>query len=381
MVDNVSRYLILEELMCSEYDDNILLLQKITRNTVCSMAVATTTFRERKKRIQNYVEGVLPYYSVDDFKDRFRISRETFDSLVEQMIPYIGKGEICVEKKLLIYVKYISTQQTYQALADIFGVCEYSVHKCIHEISEKICKHLLPDLVKWPEKRTADRTVDGFQEINGFPGVIGAIDGSHIPIRTPTEFPENYTNRKGYPSLILQAVCDCNLKFLDVYCGWPGSVHDARVLRNSPLFKSASAAESEEIYMFPINTHLLGDSAYPLSNWLMVPFKDFGNLNEIQKRYNYKHSSTRICIERAFGALKRRFRRLKFVDLTDIKAIVHVVLSCCCLHQLCLYNSAEDILEFIQDSAEDNEEVNNFMDICKTCASADVKRKAIADLL
>ncbi|XP_060553286.1 putative nuclease HARBI1 [Ruditapes philippinarum] len=197
------------------------------------MAVATTTFRERKKRIQNYVEGVLPYYSVDDFKDRFRISRETFDSLVEQMIPYI----------------------------------------------------------------------------------------------------ENYINRKGYPSLILQAVCDCNPKFLDVYCGWPGSVHDARVLRNSPLFKSASAAESEEIYMFPINTHLLGDSAYPLSNWLMVPFKDFGNLNEIQKRYNYKHSSTRVCIEIAFGALKGRFRRLKFVDLTDIKAIVHVVLSCCCLHQ------------------------------------------------
>ncbi|XP_060562966.1 putative nuclease HARBI1 [Ruditapes philippinarum] len=115
------------------------------------------------------------------------------------MIPYIGKGEICVEKKLLIYVKYISTQQTYQALADIFGVCEYSVHKSIHEISEKICKHLLPDLVKWPEKRTADRTVDGFQEINGFPGVIGAIDGSHIPIRTPTEFPENYIHRKGYP--------------------------------------------------------------------------------------------------------------------------------------------------------------------------------------
>ncbi|XP_052778539.1 putative nuclease HARBI1 [Mya arenaria] len=75
--------------------------------------------------------------------------------------------------------------------------------------------------------------------MQGFPGIIGAVDGSHIPIRTPTEYPENYINRKGFPSVILQAVCDHNMRFIDIYCGWPGSVHDARVLRNSPLCEKA----------------------------------------------------------------------------------------------------------------------------------------------
>ena len=34
-----------------------------------------------------------------------------------------------------------------------------------------------------------------------------------------------------------QAVCDENMVFLDILAGWPGSVHDSRVLRNSGLYK------------------------------------------------------------------------------------------------------------------------------------------------
>ena len=70
--------------------------------------------------------------------------------------------------------------------------------------------------------------------------------------------------------------------------------------------------------MFPGNTHLIGDVAYALSQWVMTPFKDLGNLSAEQKRYNYIHSSSRMCIERAFGALKGRFRRLRYIDMEDM---------------------------------------------------------------
>lgn len=55
----------------------------------------------------------------------------------------------------------------------------------------------------------------------------------------------------------LQVICDENVVFLDVLAGWPGSVHDSRVLRNSDIFNQA-------MNRFPGNAHLLGDSGYPL---------------------------------------------------------------------------------------------------------------------
>ena len=82
---------------------------------------------------------------------------------------------------------------------------------------------------------------DGFQSKWGFPQCIGAIDGTHIPIIAPKEHPLDYYNRKGYHSVLMQALVDDQYPFLDVYMGWPGSVHDVRVLGNSKLYQKCEA--------------------------------------------------------------------------------------------------------------------------------------------
>ena len=66
--------------------------------------------------------------------------------------------------------------------------------------------------------------------------MVAAVDGCHVPIIGPRQSPEDYVNRKGFPSLILQELVDCNYLFLDICVGWPGKVHDARVFKNSSLF-------------------------------------------------------------------------------------------------------------------------------------------------
>lgn len=64
---------------------------------------------------------------------------------------------------------------------------------------------------------------------------LGSIDGSHVRIDKPIEDPDSYINRKQYFSLQMQCTVNHKMKFIDIFVGYPGSVHDARVFKNSPL--------------------------------------------------------------------------------------------------------------------------------------------------
>ena len=175
----------------------------------------------------------------------------------------------------------------------------------------------------------------------------------------------------GYPSIILQAVCDHEYRFTDCYAGWPGSVHDARVFSNSDL---SSRSSNDMFLMFPNDTHLLGDAAYPLSRTLITPYKDNGFLNNTQKRFNYVHSSTRNVIERAFALLKGKFPRAKQINIKKISDIALLSVAMCILHNFCIdegYPISDD--DFILE-----EEVNNFICIGASRDDAEKKRNLIA---
>lgn len=45
--------------------------------------------------------------------------------------------------------------------------------------------------------------IASFEKKTNIPELIGAIDGSHIPILPPSDGYRNYINRKGWPSVIL----------------------------------------------------------------------------------------------------------------------------------------------------------------------------------
>nr|CAH7763113.1 unnamed protein product [Callosobruchus chinensis] len=83
----------------------------------------------------------------------------------------------------------------------------------------------------------------------------------------------------------MQAVCDHRHKILDVFIGFPGSVHDSRVFRNSGQ-KNGLAEKCGTYYS-------LGDSGYILLLNLLTPYKDRGNLTRQQQNYNLQLSKNR----------------------------------------------------------------------------------------
>ena len=63
-------------------------------------------------------------------------------------------------------------------------------------------------------------------------------------------------------------------------------------------------------------------------------------------------SSLRQKVEREIGLLKGRWRKLIFLNHLDLKLSVHLVISACVLHNVCLLN--DDYYECCMDD-EDND--------------------------
>ncbi|XP_036149223.1 putative nuclease HARBI1 [Monomorium pharaonis] len=90
-------------------------------------------------------------------------------------------------------------------------------------------------VIKWPTNERVGQVWAGFEATSRFPKVIGAIDGTHINIPAPKDYPEAYVNRKGHHSIQLQAICYHTCKFIHCYVGHVGSVHDQQVFRLSKV--------------------------------------------------------------------------------------------------------------------------------------------------
>ena len=98
-----------------------------------------------------------------------------------------------------------------------------TAHGWVHEVTQFLGKlqstlvSISPDL---------EDTVQRFSRY-GFPGVIGAIDGTHVRVLPPALHKADYLNRRGIACINLTAVCDGNGKITCLNVGYTGKVNDA----------------------------------------------------------------------------------------------------------------------------------------------------------
>ena len=78
---------------------------------------------------------------------------------------------------------------------------------------------------------------ENFEALHGIPYVVGAIDGSHIPIIAPEHHAADYYYRKIFHSVLLQVVVDHSCCFWDYDIGWCGSIHDYNLFYKSHIGK------------------------------------------------------------------------------------------------------------------------------------------------
>ncbi|KAM7167296.1 uncharacterized protein RBU57_005846 [Macrochelys suwanniensis] len=260
--------------------------------------------------------------------------------LCEELAPALRRKDtrlraaLTVEKRVAIAIWKLATPDCYRSVANQFEVGKSTVGIVLMQVCRAINRILLRRTVT---PGNVQDIVAGFEQM-GFPNCGEAIDGTHIPILAPPHLASEYINRKGYFSMILQALVDHRGRFIDINAGWPGKVHDARIFRNTGLFRklqSGTFFPDRKITVGEIEmpTVTLGDPAYPLMPWLMKPYT--GSLDTSKEQFNYRLSRCRMTVECAFGRLKGCWRPLYGkLDLAE-HSIPAVISACCTLHNIC----------------------------------------------
>ncbi|KAJ4919242.1 hypothetical protein JOQ06_022494, partial [Pogonophryne albipinna] len=144
--------------------------------------------------------------------------------------------------EVLVLLYSLAHGLSLSVVGSAFGIPKTTIHRIIKNVIGKI-KPNLKTLISLPTADELPNIADGFCQLAKSPAfhrAAGANDGCHIRIKPPgNQFHKDYINYKLFPSIQMQAICDPTGRFLDVFIGNPGSGHDARVLRNSPIFCQA----------------------------------------------------------------------------------------------------------------------------------------------
>lgn len=236
--------------------------------------------------------------------DRYRLPRAEIMSLLALLEVDLARKSrrnfaLSPTVQLLTALRFHATGGFQQTMGDGHGLSKSAVSRAVHAVNTALLAHA-PTFIKLPRTREQIRGENvGFLTTGGIPLVIGAVDGTLIPILTPSLHDPIYTCRKGYSALNIQVICDHQGKFTDVVARWPGSTHDSFVWANSAVCQLAMDGEFGGGW-------LLGDSGYPLRPYLLTPVGNPQTISEM--RYNSAHIRTRSLVERSIGIWKMRFR-------------------------------------------------------------------------
>lgn len=164
---------------------------------------------------QKFWEKDEPSWPDHHFQKVFRVTRSLFSKIVETVEIDMAKEEtqfqttIPIRKRVAIALYYLKSGANFDVVALTFGVGKSTVCNIVDDFFTAMIKNNFFDQICFPTTTDEMSTMEeSFNKRWQFPGVIGAIDGSHIPIKTPKKDGANYHNYKGWCSTILLGVVD-----------------------------------------------------------------------------------------------------------------------------------------------------------------------------
>ncbi|KAJ9539869.1 hypothetical protein OSB04_026375 [Centaurea solstitialis] len=134
-------------------------------------------------------------------------------------------------------------------------------------------------------------------------------------------------NQEESYSTTVQGVVDSLGVFTDICVGYPGSMSDDKILEKSALYQRLNTGNLKNIWV-------VGNSGYPLLDWLMVPYTH-PNLTWTQHLFNEQMEEIQKIAKNAFVRLKGRWMCLQKQMEVKVEDLPVVIGACCVLHNIC----------------------------------------------
>lgn len=180
--------------------------------------VVCQNFRERSLWVrssnQAWFDMADTEFDEQQSYENFRVTRDTFQFILNEIEREIMRRNtpmrqaISARRRLAIVLYYLSSTAEYRTIANLFGVSTSFVCSCIKEVSVVIVEKMKTKFISIPKREEVKEIMRIYKDKWQFAMCAGAIDGTHIPIIAPVVDHADYVNRKGYHSIVMQAVVD-----------------------------------------------------------------------------------------------------------------------------------------------------------------------------
>ena len=221
----------------------------------------------------------------EEYFKQLRLKTDTFQLLLNILRPTLTRQNTLLRdclppaKVLSLGLYRLAHGNSYNTIAATFNVGKSTVIEAVQDVVEALCD-IKGNYIRFPSSEDEILELrETFEDLTDIPNVVGAIDGTHIKIKKPKEGGANYFSRYQQYDVVVQGVVNGDKKFIDVAAGFPGSMHDARVFKNSSLCQRIARGEllyspSVAVQNRNIKPLLLGDSAYPLTTVILKPYPE-----------------------------------------------------------------------------------------------------------
>lgn len=156
-------------------------------------------------------------FSIDDirFKELFRLNKDMARYVLNDILHLLNnRNNLAIPGVLKFFavLNFYATGTYQRVIGRSFDISmsQQSVSRAVHEVTNALITTFSEHWIHFPRNVEEKRLIkQRFMEERHFPGVIGAIDCTHVEILRPTLEEHNYLNRKGYHSKNIQVVSDC----------------------------------------------------------------------------------------------------------------------------------------------------------------------------